>query len=154
MQWLMLLTMIGVALVGYAGFTLGDRKRRRAAGEAGPRPSRSIGDALELSAGRLGETLVIFLGDDESSVAVAAALAEDSRVLTRLESPKLAHVILRSDREGEDVLGLLYEKYKEEPLPGLPAALVFGVKGEATAGGVIEGDLAALMDRWLQTPDR
>ena len=148
---MILLTLVGAALVGYAGFALGDRKRRLARGEAGPRPSRSIGEALELSAARLGETLVIFLGEDESSVRVAAALAEDARVLARLRHPKLAHVILRADREGEDVQALLYEKYKGEPLPGLPALLVFAVGGEPKAGGLIEGDLATLLDRWLRS---
>jgi hypothetical protein len=148
MQWMILLTLIGAAAVGYMGFTLGDRKRRGAAGEAGPRPSRSIGDALELSKARLGEALVIFLGEDEASVAIGAAIASDARVLAQLRQPKLAHVILRSEREGQEILELLYEKYDGEPLPGLPAGLILQADGKKRAGGLIKGDLATVIERW------
>tara|TARA_R110002072_G_scaffold136017_5_gene277840 strand:- start:360 stop:923 length:564 start_codon:yes stop_codon:yes gene_type:complete len=150
MQWMLLLTLIGAALVAYMGFALGDRKRRRAAGEGGPRPSRSIGDALELSEARLGEALVFFLGEDEASVAVADAIASDPRVLAHLRAPKLAHVILRSEREGREILELLYEKYDGEPLPALPAGLLLLADGKKRAGGSIKGDLATEIDRWLR----
>lgn len=150
MQWMILLTLIGAAAVGYMGFTLGDRKRRRAAGEAGPRPSRSIGDALELSKARLGEALVIFLGEDEGSIGLADAIASEPRVLALLRRPKLAHVVLRVDREGQEILELLYEKYAGEPLPGLPAGLVLDAEGKKRAGGPIKGDLATVVERWLR----
>lgn len=150
MQWMILLAFVGAAAVGYAGFALGDRKRRREAGKAGPRPCRSIGEALELSAGRLGETLVIFLGEDEVSIAIAAQIAEEPRVLRLLQSPKLAHVVLRSDREGAEVLELLFEKYDGAALASLPVGLVLGSDGEKRAGGPLKDDLAMLIEPWLR----
>lgn len=150
MQWMILLTLVGAAAVGYMGFALGDRKRRRAAGDAGPRPSRSIGDALELSQARLGEALVFFLGEDEASVAIASAIASEPRVLAHLRAPKLAHVILRVDQEGQEILEHLYQKYADEPLPGLPAGLVLAADGKKRAGGLLKGDLPTILDRWVR----
>ena len=84
MDWFLLMAVLGAALVGYLGFSIGDKKR----GTRGPRPLRSIGEALSLAELRQGKTLVIFLGEDEASRGVGEALVSNPLVLSVLSQPK------------------------------------------------------------------
>ncbi len=131
------LAVVVAAGVGLLAFVVGDRRRRRAAGAAGPRPCPSVGEALRRVPRPRGRVLVVFLGEDPASVATGAALAEDPRLMGLLDSDGLQHVIVRVAREGREVAEALLAKYGGRPtLPAGPSALLLDAKGQSL--GVVE----------------
>jgi len=132
-------------------FRSGDRRRRRAHGRTGPRPSPSIGEALAHVAGtEAGRVLVVFLPDGEADAAteVARALAEEEAVQAALARPDLRHVVVRADREVADHL---YRKYTHEALPTGPACLLLDAQGVTirTAVAAERGPLATWLPAWV-----
>ncbi|MGE0707257.1 MAG: hypothetical protein AB7N76_16400 [Planctomycetota bacterium] len=153
LQGWLLLSVVVAAGMGYAGFVLGDRRRRREGGQAGPRPAPSIGEAVSQAERTRGRALVLFLGDDDASVEVARAFAEDEGVLRLLGREDLSYVVLREAREGREVLEMLFQKYSGDPLPGLPAALLLNGAGERLRAARLEGPERPVewLAQWLGT---
>lgn len=153
MDSLLLLALVGAALIGFVGFFLGDRRRRSEGGGArGPRPSRSIGAALEEARLGSGRALLLFLGEDPQSAAAGEALRGELPVLELLGQPGLSYVILSGEREGEDLMAHLYEKYQGGPLPGLPAAILVEGDGQVRAEGPLQASLSDQLQTWLRLP--
>ena len=153
MDSLLLLALVGAALIGFVGFFLGDRRRRSEGGTTlGPRPSRSIGAALEQARLGSGRALLLFLGQDPQSAAVGDALRSEAPVLEVLGLPGLAYVVLSAEREGEDLMAHLYEKYQGSPPPGLPAGILCEGDGQVRAHGLLEATLADQLGAWTRLP--
>jgi hypothetical protein len=96
--------------------------------------------------------LVLFLGEDEPSMQVGQAFAEDGGVLELIRRHDLAYVVLRESLQGAEVLGALYEKYAQGTLPTLPAGLLLNAQGEKLrATSLSREDPRAWLNEWLGT---
>ncbi|MBX3472660.1 MAG: hypothetical protein KF878_37890 [Planctomycetes bacterium] len=136
-------------LVALGAFVSGDRARRKAQGQAGPRPAASIGEAARLAQQRRGHALVLFLGDDPASAEAARALAEEPAVLRLLAQPLLPYAVVRSGGDEREVAGVLFEKYAQEPLPAGPACVLLDEQGKRVALAASPGPLATWLEPWL-----
>lgn len=138
--------------VGAFAFLRGEDARRRAAG-AGPRPLRSIGEAVRVANGRPGgRALVLFAGDDAASLAALQAMSEDAAVVGLLEAPELVHAVLRSHGDERQVADVLFAKYAQRPLPPQgPACLLLDGAGQTIGASTEVGPLASWLGPWLST---
>ncbi len=154
---LILIAVLVVAiLTAVIGFRIGDKRRRQASGQAGPRPCRSIGDALRLAKPKLGRVLVLFLGDDEASIEASESMANDERLLALLSRPDVFHVRIRSGGEDQPVASTLFEKYARESLPEGPIVLLLDPQGlPVEVAQVLErGPLQEWLPAWLKAQPR
>lgn len=152
MEQVLLLTIVAVAtLTAFAGFVIGDRRRRAASGHSGPRARRSIGEAIELAVPRHGRVLVLFLAKDEGSMEAGCALAEDEEVLRLLGRPDLFHVVIRHGVEGPEIAATLFEKYAKTPLPDGAVALLLDKAGLPIGSKTVTeaGPIAAWLPAWV-----
>jgi hypothetical protein len=125
-EQVLLVTIVAVAtLTAVVGFMIGDRRRRAQSGHAGPRACRSIGEALEKAESRHGRVLVLFLGNDDSSMEAGCALAEDPEIVKLLGRADLFHVVIRDAQ----VSRTLFEKYAKTSLPNGAVVLLLDKDG-------------------------
>lgn len=143
------------ALVGVIAFVRGDQARRRAQGLAGPRPARSIGEALRLALEHAeGRALVVFLGDDAASAEAGSALAGDPDVMRLLSDAALPHVVVRSGGEEREVAQVLLQKYARQALPEGPVCLLLDGRGQVLAAALDPGPLPSWLPGWLAAAPR
>lgn len=149
-RWLLLVAIVAAGFVAFVAFRLGDRRRRIESGAAGPRPAPSIGEAVRL-AGPTGFALVLFLGEDETSMQAGQALASDPTVIKVLRREAFSHAVVKAAGDDLDIAEALYSKYTKEDLPREPVAVLLDGNGELAATAKLRerGPLADWLLLWV-----